>query len=41
MVTILTRGRSEETEIEEGLGEACMPDSELGEKNFFIAGSSV
>jgi len=38
---ILTRGRSEETEIEEGAGEACMSDSEPDEKNFLIARSSI
>ena len=37
----ITKGRSERTELEERGGEACISDSELGEKNFFIAKSSI
>ena len=37
LVTILTREKRGETEIEEGVDEACMSDSEPGQKNFFIA----
>ena len=40
-MTIFTRGRSEEIEIEKGVGEVCMSDSKSGEKNFFIARSSI
>ena len=40
-MTILKRGRSEKTEVEERVGEACMSDSEPSEKNFFIAKTGV
>jgi len=40
-VTILTRIRSEETQVEEGVGDACMSDLEPGEKNFYIARRSI
>ena len=36
-MTILTKGRSEETKMKEGVGKACMCDLEPGDKNFFIA----
>ena len=41
LVTILTRKRSEETEIQKRVSEACMPNLEPGEKNFLVARNSI